>query len=45
MIVEIRWLQLLAEHGQLTGLPKLSGEANQVLNNLLKIFLIKMRYA
>jgi adenylosuccinate lyase len=36
--VEIRWLQRLAEHDQITEVPALSAEANQLLNDLVANF-------
>ncbi len=38
VLVEIRWLQTLAEHPQITELPALSAEANQQLNALVDNF-------
>lgn len=36
--VEIRWLQRLADHDQITEVPALSAEANQLLNDLVANF-------
>ena len=36
--VEIRWLQMLAEHAKLPELPPFSTHANQVLNDLVENF-------
>lgn len=36
--VEIRWLQQLAKHPQITEVPELSGEANQLLDVLVANF-------
>ncbi|MGB0468803.1 MAG: adenylosuccinate lyase [Pontibacterium sp.] len=36
--VEVRWLQKLASHPQVTEVPALSAEANAVLNNLVNNF-------
>ncbi|OOV87828.1 adenylosuccinate lyase [Oceanospirillum linum] len=36
--VEIRWLQRLADHDQITEVPALSAEANQVLDQLVANF-------
>ncbi len=36
--VEIRWLQMLAEHAALPEIPKLSKKANQILDNIITQF-------
>jgi len=36
--VEVRWLQALAKHPQITEVPELSDTANQLLNNLVSQF-------
>ncbi|MDR3492884.1 MAG: adenylosuccinate lyase [Gammaproteobacteria bacterium] len=36
--VEIRWLQMLAEHANLPELPAFSHHANEVLNNIIENF-------
>jgi adenylosuccinate lyase len=38
VIVEVRWLQALASHPQITEVPALSAEANTILNNLAENF-------
>lgn len=38
IIVEIRWLQMLAEHGNLHELPPLSKRANDILNSIIENF-------
>ncbi len=38
VLVEVRWLQQLANHPQITEVKKLSAEANQFLENLLASF-------
>ncbi len=38
VIVEIRWLQLLAEQEKITEVPKLSNEANQILESIITNF-------
>jgi adenylosuccinate lyase len=38
LIIEIRWLQILAEHAGLAELPALSTEANNFLNHLIENF-------
>ncbi len=38
IIVEIRWLQFLADHSQITEVPAFSKQANQFLENLISNF-------
>lgn len=38
LIVEVRWLQLLAQHAELPELPPISHHANNVLNSLIENF-------
>lgn len=38
VLVEIRWLQILAEHPQISEVPALSAEANQLLQTILDQF-------
>lgn len=38
IIVEIRWLESLAEHPKLTEIPRLSPKAKQILDDILKNF-------
>ena len=38
VIVEVRWLQCLAEHPQISEVPAFSAEANTLLNNLVDNF-------
>jgi adenylosuccinate lyase len=38
LIVEVRWLQKLAEHPAISEVPSLSAEANQLLNSMIENF-------
>lgn len=38
LIIEVRWLQLLAQHAKLPELPALSAHANKILNDLVENF-------
>lgn len=38
VIVEIRWLEMLAEHGNLPEVPKLSSRAKAILNDIIDNF-------
>lgn len=38
VLVEVRWLQCLAQHPQITEVPALSAEANAALEDILKTF-------
>ena len=38
MVVEVKWLQALASHPAITEVPALSGQANQILDNLISDF-------
>lgn len=38
VLVEVRWLQMLAEHANLPELPRLSAHSQTILNNLIENF-------